>query len=82
MHKQDTHEDKDGQRKTAAQIRPLAKEVVNRIAAGEVIHRVHSNALELTKSILCVQPSSALKELMENSLDARSTKISITLKVS
>jgi DNA mismatch repair ATPase MutL len=51
-------------------IHKLSQDTINKIAAGEVVQRP-SNGLYLCYS--------AIKELIENSIDAESTSISISI---
>jgi DNA mismatch repair protein MLH1 len=61
-------------------IRRLQESLINRIAAGEVcsflFHRVH----KFIDQKIIHRPASALKELVENCLDAGATFIRVTVK--
>lgn len=59
-----TSETSQNTESTAPRIRKLDPTVVKRIAAGEII----------------IQPANALKELLENSIDAKSTMIDVLVK--
>ena len=61
-------------------IRKLDQSVINRIAAGEVSNK--AGRLDSCSSFLQIihRPASALKELIENSVDAGSTSIRVTVK--
>jgi len=64
-----------------APIRRLEEALVNKIAAGEVRLLAPRTMVCLSARVQIIQrPASALKELLENALDAGSTQIKITIK--
>jgi DNA mismatch repair protein MLH1 len=63
-----------------AVIKRLEESLINRIAAGEVFASLsHIDTQPIALQIIH-RPSSALKELLENALDAGATSIKITVK--
>lgn len=61
-------------------IKRLDQTVVNRIAAGEVGRHIYCSSSSNKRNQVIHRPANAVKELLENSLDAGSTQIQITLK--
>ena len=61
-------------------IRRLQESLINRIAAGEVRWLFFSEGHKFIDLKIIHRPASALKELVENCLDAGATSIRITVK--
>jgi len=62
-------------------IRRLEESLINRIAAGEVSPSgKQKSSCSLKQAQIIHRPASALKELLENSLDGGSTSIRVTVK--
>lgn len=61
-------------------IRKLDQSVINRIAAGEASNKAGYSHFCSSCLQIIHRPASALKELIENSLDAGSTSIRVTVK--